>query len=109
MQPVAIIEIEKLFRELLDFHRKVFIKFLIYYKSDDFSVLTEAMISSLVKVSSSLDLIPEAQHQALDWIERHGITTEQLAFKIQEGHLVKYPRLGISPQSNNTSSTRSYW
>lgn len=109
IRSVAIMQTEIFFREILDISGRVFVQFLVYYKPDDFGVLTEVVISSLEKVSPSLDLIPEAQHQALDWIERHGITTDQIAFKIQEGHLVKYPRLGISPQSNNTSSTRFYW
>ena len=108
---VAVPQTEKFFREFLEGRRrKILIQFLVYYKPDDFCVVTEAHISSLEEVTPSLDLIPEAQHQALDWVGNHGITTEQLTFKIHERHLVKYPRLGITPpQNDSTSSSQRYW
>jgi hypothetical protein len=106
IQPIAISHTEKFYREFFEGKRRtVRIVFLVYYKPDDFCVLVEALIPSLEMVASSLDLIPEAQLQALHWIERHGITTEQLTFKIHEAHLVRYPRIGIPPEKASPSST----
>jgi nucleoside phosphorylase len=68
-----------------------------YYAYDRVTIAVELLISSAGEVGSALDLVPEAQLQALEWTIGHGINTPQLTFRIHDSHLVKFPTVAIPP------------
>ena len=74
-------------------HIRLGLRLVTRYKNDPLTVIVDSHFCSAKEVGAAVELIPEAQWKALNWVETRGLTSERLLLSIKAGHLSSLPRL----------------
>jgi hypothetical protein len=69
------------------------IEFESYYDNDSLTILVVAIVIRPADLDRVEELVPQAHHRALAWIESHGVPNGTIQFTIKEGELTEFPKV----------------